>query len=33
MKVHLLQELLSLSQVFDHCIRGLERTKTGPHTA
>jgi hypothetical protein len=30
MKVHLFQELLSLSQVFDHLIRGLERTETEP---
>ncbi len=30
MKVHLLQELLSLSQQFDHVIRGLERTEREP---
>jgi hypothetical protein len=30
MKVHLFQELLSLSQVFDHLIRGLERTEREP---
>jgi hypothetical protein len=27
MNVHLFQELLSLSQVFDHLIRGFERTE------
>jgi len=30
MKVHLFQELLSPSQVFDHLIRGLERTEREP---
>ena len=30
MKVHLFQELLSLSQVFDQLIRGLARTEREP---